>query len=82
MLGTIIASAITGILALIGVIYTNINANKEIEHKIMTSQEVTNVEIRHLTEEVKKCTDCVERIPKLEVRVDKLEESVKELRQK
>ena len=77
---TIVASVVTGLLALLGVIITNSSSNKEIEHKIMTSQEVTNVKLENLTEEVKKHNEYIDKIPKMEVRIDNLEEKVKELK--
>lgn len=77
--GIIIAS-ITGILSLFGVIFTNIMSNRKIEHKLEIAQEVTNNEIKHLTEEVRKHNSFAERIPVLENelrmcerRIDRLE---------
>ena len=62
----IIAAAITGLCALLGVILTNSRANTKIENKLSTAQEVTNNEIKHLTEEVRKHNSFDERIPVIE----------------
>lgn len=77
----IIAAIITGLCALIGVALTNASANKKIENKLSTAQEVTNNEIKHLTEEVRKHNNFAERIPVIETelkdvgrRVSRLEE--------
>lgn len=62
-------AVITGLLSLVGIIITNLSSNRKIEHKLETAQEVTNNEIRHLTEEVRKHNSFAERIPIVEVQV-------------
>lgn len=79
---TIVASVITGLLALIGVIITNSSSNKEIEHKLETAQAVTETKLENLTSEVRKHNEFANRMPVLEKRVDVLEENVKELQRK
>ena len=82
MMVSIIASVITGILALIGVVITNSSSNKEIEHKLETAQAVTETKLESLTEEVRKHNEFANRMPVLEKRVDLLEDTVKELKAK
>lgn len=62
-------AVITGLLSLAGIIVTNLSSNRKIEHKLETAQEVTNNEIRHLTEEVRKHNSFAERIPIVEIQV-------------
>lgn len=76
----IIASLITGGLALVGVIVTNVSANKNIEQKLITGQAVTDTQIKNLetkmgelTDEVRKHNSFGDRITKLEVKVAEIE---------
>ena len=76
----IIASLITGVLALVGVIVTNVSANKNIEQKLITGQAVTDTQIKNLetkmgelTDEVRKHNSFGDRITKLEVKVAEIE---------
>lgn len=77
---SIISSAIAGGLALIGVIVTNISANKSIENKLVTAQAVTDIKLDNLTAEVRKHNSFAERIPVLERDVRQLKDDVKELK--
>ena len=76
----IIASLITGVLALAGVIITNVSANKNIEQKLITGQAVTDTQIKNLetkmgelTDEVRKHNSFGDRITKLEVKIAEIE---------
>ena len=69
----IITAVITGGLALLGVIITNISANRSIEQKLVTAQAVTDTKIENLTDEVRKHNSFADRITALEVKVDALE---------
>ena len=76
----IIASLITGVLALVGVIVTNVSANKNIEQKLITGQAVTDTQIKNLetkmgelTDEVRKHNSFGDRITKLEVKIAEIE---------
>ena len=76
----IIASLITGVLALAGVIITNVSANKNIEQKLITGQAVTDTQIKNLetkmgelTDEVRKHNSFGDRITKLEVKISEIE---------
>lgn len=75
----IIAAAVTGLFALLGVVYTNSQANKKIENNLISSQELTKSEIKHLTEEVKKQGDFAARIPVIESQVKSIDRRVTRL---
>ena len=79
----IIASLITGGLALSGVIITNIQSNKKIEIQLDKQQAVTDTKLEALTEEVKKHNNFAERVPVIEEqmkvvnhRIDDIEKKV------
>lgn len=73
----IIIALITGGLALVGVIITNLANNKKIEQQIITAQAVTDTKIEQLTDEVRKHNTFGDRITKLEVKVEALEKGAK-----
>ena len=73
----IIIALITGGLALVGVIITNLASNSKIEQQIITSQAVTDTKIEQLTDEVRKHNTFGDRITKLEVKVEALEKGAK-----
>lgn len=77
---SIIVAIITGGLALVGVIITNISSNRKIEQQLITGQAVTDTQIKNLddkiadlTDEVRKHNSFADRITKLEVKVAELE---------
>lgn len=70
----IVIAIITGGLSLIGVIITNVSSNKEISHKLEIAQAVTDTKIQELTEEVRKHNSYGDRISRLEVRMQAVEE--------
>lgn len=70
---SIITAIIAGGLSLIGVIISNLSANKKIETQLSTNQAVVNTKIDMLTEEVKKHNSFGDRITRMEVRLDNLE---------
>lgn len=72
----IVTAIITGGLSLLGVIITNISANKKIEMQLMNAQAVTDVKLEQLTDEVRKHNSFADRITILEVKVDALERKV------
>lgn len=77
MTESIITAIIAGGLSLIGVIITNLSANKKIETQLSTNQAVVNTKIDMLTEEVKKHNSFGDRITRMEVRLDNLEKGGK-----
>ena len=77
---TLIAVIITGGLALVGVIITNMMSNRNIENKLVTAQAVTDTKIEALTNEVRRHNNFAEKIPVIENDIAQLKEDVKELR--
>lgn len=67
---SIITACITGGLALVGIIITNISSNKQIENKLVTAQAVTDTKIDTLTEEVRKHNNFATRIPVVEKQIE------------
>ena len=77
---SIIASVITGGLALVGVIFTNIMSNQKIEHKLEVNQAITDTKLDNLSKEVKEHNSNVQQVPvliekvnNLEMRIDRVE---------
>lgn len=66
---TIIGALITGGLALLGVIVTNMSSNKKVENSIKTSQAVTDCKIEELTREVREHNNFAKRVPVVEERI-------------
>lgn len=79
---SLIGSVIVALIGFIGVVVTNSASNKSIENKIITNQAVMDTKLENLTEEVRKHNDFASKIPVLENRVDVLEITVKELKEK
>lgn len=69
----VITAVITGGMALLGVIFTSMTANKKIEQQLVTAQAVTDTKITALTDEVRKHNSFADRITTLEVKVEALE---------
>ena len=65
----IIAAAITGTLALAGVIITNISGNRSMQSKLEKNQAVTDTKLDELTREVREHNGFAHRIPVLEEKI-------------
>lgn len=76
---TIITAIITGGLALVGVIISNMSSNRKIEQQLATAQAVTEVKIQTLTDEVRKHNSFAERIPVLEIKVENISHRLDQL---
>ena len=63
------ASITVGVLSLVGVIITNSNSNKKIEHQLETSQAVTDCKIDELTREVREHNNFAKRMPVVEEQI-------------
>lgn len=74
-----LGSVIVGTFGFIGVVVTNNKNNREMQHKIEISQEVTKTEIKELTREVREHNNFALRVPLLEGKIERLEGRVKEL---
>ena len=73
---SIISACITGLLALMGIVISNVASNKSMEIKVSSNMELTNEKIDQLRHSVDKHNDIVERVPVLEGRVDMIEKRV------
>ena len=79
---SILPSIITGVLALVGVIISNISSNKQVENKLITAQAVTDQKIEALTEEVRKHNNFATRVPVVEANYQALEHRIDVLERK
>lgn len=75
----IISSIIVGVLALVGVIVTNVSSNKTVEQKIVTSQEVMKAEVANLRKEVEKHNNFASRIPVVEEQIKVINHRINDL---
>lgn len=78
----IIASVITSVLALVGVIITNARSNQAIENKLEIAQAVTNEKLEQLTREVKKHNNFAERMPVVEKEIEHINKEMEEIKEK
>ena len=74
MIIPIITALIAAGASLLGTILVTSNNNKELIHKIETSQAVTDTKIQNLTEEVRRHNNFAERIPILETHITNISE--------
>ncbi len=65
----IISAIITGAFALVGVIVSNIAANKKMRSQIETAQAVTDVKVEELTREVRQHNNFAARMPVVEEQI-------------
>lgn len=79
MLETIIASLITGGLALVGVIISNNKANATMQAEATKAQAITDTKLEALTKEVQEHNDFARRVPVLESTVSQLQKEVHRL---
>lgn len=77
----IVTAIITGGLSLLGVVITNISANKKIESQLMQAQAVTDVKLENLADEVRKHNAFADRITVLEVKMEELKRRVENANQ-
>ena len=78
----IISTAITGVLSLLGVLFTNIASNRKIEHKLETQQAVTDTKIEELTREVRMHNNFAQRVPVIEEQVKVINHRLTDLEKK
>lgn len=79
---TILSAAITGILALVGVIITNTSNNRKIENKLEKAQAVTDCKIEELTREVREHNNFARRMPVVEEQIKVINHRLNDLEQK
>ena len=79
---TIISSTITGGLALIGIILTNLSSNKKIEQQLDKAQAVTDCKIDTLTREVREHNNFAKRMPVVEEQIKMINHRISDLEEK
>ena len=79
---TILSAAITGILALVGVIITNTSNNRKIENKLEKAQAVTDCKIDELTREVREHNNFARRMPVVEEQIKVINHRIEDLEKK
>ena len=72
----IIAAAVSGVLALIGVAITSSQNGKKIERKLEQQQTLNNYKIDELTREVRKHNNFAERIPLVERDIEAIKDKI------
>lgn len=77
----IIAAIITGGLALIGVIISNISSNRRVEASLKTAQAVTDTKIEELTREVREHNNFARRMPVVEEQIKVINHRISDLEQ-
>lgn len=81
-MGSVIAAVITGTLALIGVIVTNVGGNRSVQAKLERNQAVTDTKLEELTREVREHNNFARRMPVVEEKLKVLEHRIKDLEEK
>ena len=78
----IIAALVTGGLALIGVVITNVSGNRSMQSKLERNQAVTDTKIEELTREVRLHNGFAERIPVIEEKIKVINHRIEDLEHK
>ena len=76
------ASITVGVLSLVGVISTNSNSNRKIEHRLETAQAVTDCKIDELAREVLEHNNFAKRMPVVEEQIKVINHRLAYLEQK
>ena len=79
---SVIAAVITGILTLVGVIFTNISGNRSLQTKLERNQAVMDTRLEELTREVREHNHFAIRVPVMEEKLRVLEHRIKDLETK
>lgn len=77
---TIITAIITGGLALVGVIISNVSSNHRVEASLEKAQAVTDTKLDELTREVRAHNDFATRIPLVENEIKHMGSEIKTLK--
>lgn len=77
----IIVAVITGGLALIGVVISNMSSNRRVEAKLEKAQAVTDTKIDELTREVREHNGFAKRMPVVEEQIKVINHRVGDLEQ-
>ncbi len=76
----IVVSIITGGLALLGVIISNVSSNRRMQSQLEKAQAVTDTKIEELTREVREHNNFARRMPVVEEKIATLTREVQELK--
>ena len=79
---TIISALITGGLALIGVIVSNMAASSKMEQQLKVAQAVTDTKIEELTREVREHNNFAKRMPVIEEKIKVANHRIDDLEEK
>lgn len=75
----IIAAAISGGLALVGVIITNLTSMNKIRQELKTQQAVTDCKLEELTREVRAHNNFAQRMPVVEEQIKNIKDKIEYL---
>lgn len=75
----IIVALITGGLSLLGVIITSVSSSRRMEHKLETSQAVTETKLEELTREVRMHNNFAQRMPVVEEQIKVINHRIEDL---
>lgn len=78
----ILASVITGVLALVGVVITVLSGQKKTEQMITTQQAVFDERLKNLTEEVRMHNNFARRMPVVEEQIKVINHRIEDLERK
>ena len=76
----IIVAIITGGLALVGVVISNVISNRQVSAQLEKAQAVTDTQIKELTREVREHNGFAKRMPVVEEKIATLTREVQELK--
>ncbi len=79
MTNEVLVALITGSLAFLGVIVTNIGNNRKMQKELEKNQAVTDTKIEELTREVRQHNNFAQRVPVLENKVSVADHRIKDL---
>lgn len=78
-MASFIAAAVTGVFSIVGIILTNIQSNRNIEHQLGTAQAVTDCKIDELTREVREHNNFARRMPVVEEQIKVINHRIADL---
>lgn len=78
----IISSIITGVLALVGVIISNMTSHRRVQNSLEKAQAVTDYKIEELTREVREHNNFARRMPVVEEQIKFINHKFEELERK
>ena len=78
----IVAAIITGVLALAGVVITNVSGNRRVQAKLEKNQAVTDTKIEELTREVRLHNGFAEKIPVIQEQIRVINHRIADLEHK